>query len=85
MYNGYTKSSVDIDGKKMVFYEKGAGEVTCVFSCGWAFPLPFSDMFEIADILSQHCRCIIFDRFGYTFSEITDSLLFFASQKNRNN
>jgi len=79
VYNGYTKLSVDIDGKKMVCYEKGKGEVTCIFSCGWAVPFPFSDMFEIANILSLHCRCVIFDRFGYGFSEITDGKRDFSS------
>ena len=53
----------------MAYYEKGAGEVTCVFSSGWAVPFPFSDMFEIADALSTKCRCIVFDRFGYGFSD----------------
>jgi len=72
MYNGYKKSSMHIGGKELFFYEKGEGAVTCVFSCGWAVPLPFSDMFELADMLSSHCRCVIFDRFGYGFSELAD-------------
>ena len=53
----------------MAYYEKGMGDVTCVFSCGWAVPLPFSDMLELAELLSGAYRCIIFDRFGYGFSD----------------
>jgi len=64
---------------KMTYYEKGQGDVTCIFSCGWAVPFPLADMFELADILSTQCRCIVFDRFGYGFSESYDGKRSFSA------
>jgi pimeloyl-ACP methyl ester carboxylesterase len=30
-------------------------------------------MFELAEELSSNCRCVIFDRFGYGFSDVSDN------------
>ena len=69
MYNGFIKSNININNATMVCYEKGKGDTTCILSCGWAVPFPFSDMFELADTLSKTYRCVVFDRFGYGFSD----------------
>jgi len=72
LYNGFIKSEITINDKNMTYYEKGQGDITCIFSCGWAVPFPFADMFELADIISTQHRCIILDRFGYGFSDCND-------------
>ena len=53
------------ENKTIYVYEKGNGINNYVFLCGWANPTALSDMYELADEMSQYGKCIIIDRFGY--------------------
>lgn len=68
----FKKEVIEILGNKMCYYEQGSGEITCVFSSGFGTPFPLADMYELANKLSNNCRCIIIDRFGYGNSDIVD-------------
>lgn len=66
----FKREVIEILGNKMCYYEKGKGEINCVFSSGCGTPFPLADMYELANKLSNNCRCIIIDRFGYGNSDI---------------
>lgn len=66
----FKREVIEILGNKMCYYEQGQGEITCVFSSGFGTPFPLADMYELANKLSNNCRCIIIDRFGYGNSDI---------------
>lgn len=70
---GYEVFNCCIDNKIMTGYQKGGGDIAFIFSSGWSVPFPLADMFEIADKLSESNRCVIFDRFGYGFSDFANN------------
>lgn len=63
--NGYKLNKVIYGGKDIYVYEKGTGKNNYIFVSGWANPTSLSDMYELADEMSEYGRCYIIERFGY--------------------
>lgn len=63
--HGYKINKVIYDDKEIYVYEKGIGKNNYIFVSGWANPTSLSDMYELADEMSEYGRCFIIERFGY--------------------
>ncbi|MDI6619542.1 MAG: alpha/beta hydrolase [Clostridiales bacterium] len=61
-----------IDNKKMHLYEGGTGNATVVFAAGWGTVNPFVDFYPLYDKIAEHAKFIVYDKFGYGYSDVTD-------------
>ena len=65
--------SVEVDGKKMSIYTEGSGEQTIIFMSGSGTCSPILDFKSLYSLLSDKYRIVVVEKFGYGFSDITDT------------
>ena len=64
---------VEVDSGKMCVYSEGSGEHTIVFMSGYGTPSPILDFKPLYDKLKNDYRIVVVEKFGYGFSDETDS------------
>ena len=64
---------VEVDGKKMSIYTEGSGEQTIIFMSGSGTCSPILDFKSLYSLLSDKYRIVVVEKFGYGFSDITDT------------
>ena len=64
---------VEVDGKKISIYAEGNGEQTIVFMSGSGTCSPILDFKSLYSLLSEKYRIVVVEKFGYGFSDITDT------------
>ena len=64
---------IEVDGGKMCVYSEGSGEHTIVFMSGYGTPSPILDFKPLYDKLSDDYRIVVVEKFGYGFSDETDT------------
>lgn len=69
----YKEDSILVQNSKISYYEFGTGNEVILMVSGFGTPYPLLDMYNLAQKLSMHYRCIIIDRPGYGKSQITSS------------
>ncbi len=62
----------DVDGRKMHAYADGQGDVTVVFATGWGTANSYVDYYPLYEKLSSQVKFVVYDRFGYGYSDNTD-------------
>ena len=63
---------VEVDGHNMSVYTEGEGEHTVVFLSGWGTESPLYDFKPLWSKLTDDCRIVVIEKFGYGFSDETD-------------
>ena len=61
---------VGVDGHRMCVFTQGEGEHTLVFLSGSGTVSPILDFKSLYSLLSDHCRIVVIERFGYGFSDV---------------
>ena len=61
---------IEVDGHNMSIYTEGEGEHTIVFMSGWGTASPILDFKPLYSRLSDQCRIVVIEKFGYGFSDI---------------
>ena len=64
---------VEVDGKKISIFTEGTGEQTIVFMSGSGTCSPILDFKSLYSLLSEKYRIVVVEKFGYGFSDITDT------------
>ena len=64
---------IEVDGGKMCIFTEGSGEHTIVFMSGYGTPSPILDFKPLYDKLSDDYRIVVVEKFGYGFSDETDT------------
>ncbi|MBO4878310.1 MAG: alpha/beta hydrolase [Ruminococcus sp.] len=64
---------IEVDGGKMCVYTEGSGEHTIVFMSGYGTPSPILDFKPLYSRLSDRYRIAVVEKFGYGFSDETDT------------
>ena len=64
---------IEVDGGKMCIFTEGSGEHTIVFMSGYGTPSPILDFKPLYDKLSNDYRIVVVEKFGYGFSDETDT------------
>lgn len=64
---------VEVDSRKMSIYTEGSGEQTIVFMSGSGTCSPILDFKSLYSLLSDKYRIVVVEKFGYGFSDITDT------------
>lgn len=64
---------IEVDGGKMCVYSEGSGEHTIVFMSGYGTPSPILDFKPLYSKLCDDYRIVVVEKFGYGFSDETDS------------
>lgn len=62
---------VEVNSNNMSVYSEGAGEKTLVFMSGGGTCSPILDFKSLYSLLSDEYRCVVIEKFGYGFSDIT--------------
>jgi pimeloyl-ACP methyl ester carboxylesterase len=62
----------NVGHNKMHLYEGGSGDVTVVFASGWGTVNPYVDFYPLYDGISKYAKFVVYDRFGYGYSDITN-------------
>lgn len=62
---------VNVDGKKMHVFSKGAGAKTIVMMSGHGTPSPVLDFTPLTDKLSMKYKVVVVENFGYGWSDST--------------
>ncbi len=65
--------SVEVDGRFMNIYTEGSGGHTIVLMSGWKVPSPIYDLKPLYTKLSDENRIAVIEKFGYGFSDETDT------------
>lgn len=68
-----TGTPVSVDGKTMYVYSEGAGPHTFVFMSGFGTASPIYDFKPLYSMLSTDYRIAVVEKFGYGFSDESDS------------
>jgi len=63
---------VEIDGSDMCVYSEGKGDHTLVFLSGSGTVSPIYDFKTLYSRLSDDCRIVVIEKFGYGFSDVVD-------------
>lgn len=63
----------EVDSGNMCVYSKGSGGHTIVFMSGYGTPSPILDFKPLYDKLNGDMRIVVVEKFGYGFSDETDS------------
>lgn len=63
---------VEVDGHNMSVYVEGDGEHTLVFLSGGGTCSPILDFRSLYTLLSDDCRIVVVEKFGYGFSDVVD-------------
>ncbi|MBE6083785.1 MAG: alpha/beta hydrolase [Tissierellaceae bacterium] len=61
-----------VGNKKMHLYEGGSGDATVVFAAGWGTVNPYVDFYPLYGNISKFAKFIVYDKFGYGYSDTTD-------------
>lgn len=61
----------EVAGHKMHLYAGGEGDTTVVFASGWGTANPYADFSHLYEGLKSHAKFVVYDRFGYGFSDTT--------------
>ncbi len=71
----YTPSGklYNVNGHNMHLYSGGQGDVTVVLASGWGTANPYADFSPLYDKLAPHVKFAVYDRFGYGYSDTTDT------------
>ena len=64
---------VEVDGKKMNIYTEGSGNKTLVFMAGANTPAVTYDFKPLYSLLNDEYRIAVIEKFGYGYSDDTDS------------
>lgn len=64
---------VEIDGRRMCVFTQGEGEHTLMFLSGSGTVSPILDFKSLYSLLSDRCRIVVIERFGYGFSDVVDT------------
>ena len=64
---------IEVDDGKMCVYTEGSGKHTIVFMSGYGTPSPILDFKPLYDVLSDDFRIVVVEKFGYGFSDETDT------------
>lgn len=64
---------IEVDGGKMCVYTEGSGDHTIVFMSGYGTPSPILDFKPLYSRLSDRYRIAVVEKFGYGFSDETDT------------
>ncbi len=56
---------------KMHLYTGGSGDVTVVFAAGWGTVNPVVDFYPLYEETATYAKYVVYDRFGYGYSELT--------------
>ena len=64
---------VEVNGHRMSLYAGGDGARTLVFLSGGGTSSPILDFRTLCDTLTEHCRVVVVERFGYGFSDVVDT------------
>lgn len=64
---------VEVDSRKMSIYTESSGEQTIVFMSGSGTCSPILDFKSLYSLLSDKYRIVVVEKFGYGFSDITDT------------
>ncbi len=62
---------VELEGKQMHVYAQGEGDITIVMASGHGTENPYVDFYPLHEKLSEQARVVIYDRFGYGWSDQT--------------
>jgi pimeloyl-ACP methyl ester carboxylesterase len=62
----------DIGGRSMHLYEGGQGDQTVVLVSGWGTVNSYVDFYPLYEKLGPHVKFVVYDRFGYGYSDSTD-------------
>ncbi|GAB2559748.1 alpha/beta hydrolase [Gracilibacillus alcaliphilus] len=62
---------VEVEGKQMHVYSQGEGDITIVMASGHGTENPYVDFYPLHEKLSEQARVVIYDRFGYGWSDQT--------------
>ncbi|WP_010271756.1 alpha/beta fold hydrolase [Paenibacillus senegalensis] len=62
---------VEVEGKQMHVYVQGEGDVTIVLASGHGTENPYVDFYPLHEKLSEQAKVVIYDRFGYGWSDKT--------------
>ncbi|MBX0320351.1 MULTISPECIES: alpha/beta fold hydrolase [Shouchella] len=62
---------VELDGQQMHMYKQGEGDITIVLASGHGTENPYVDFYPLHENLSKQARVVIYDRFGYGWSDQT--------------
>ncbi len=63
---------VEVDGHNMSVYTEGEGEHTLVFMAGSAIASPILEYKPLYSLLSNDCKIVVIEKFGYGFSDVID-------------
>jgi pimeloyl-ACP methyl ester carboxylesterase len=63
---------VRVGNNNMHFYTGGAGDYTAVLASGWGTVNPYADFYPLYDGLGKTMKFVVYDRFGYGYSDLTD-------------
>ena len=61
---------VEVDGRCMCVFTQGEGEHSLVFLSGSGTVSPILDFKSLYSLLSDRCRIVVIERFGYGFSDV---------------
>ncbi len=64
---------VEVDGHNMSVYTEGKGERTLVFMSGSGIGLPILEYKPLYSLLSNDYKVVVIEKFGYGFSDVTNS------------
>lgn len=64
---------VDVNGHQMSLYAEGQGDTTLVFMSGGGTCSPILDFRSLYSRLSDSCRIVVVEKFGYGFSDVVDT------------
>ncbi|MEC0124545.1 alpha/beta fold hydrolase [Paenibacillus pabuli] len=62
----------EVSGRNMHLYAAGTGKATVVLASGWGTPNPYVDFSPLYDKLKSQAKIVVYDRFGYGYSDYTD-------------
>ncbi|WP_067843326.1 alpha/beta fold hydrolase [Amphibacillus sediminis] len=62
---------VEVEGQQMHVYAQGEGDMTIVLASGHGTENPYVDFYPLHEKLSEQARVVVYDRFGYGWSDQT--------------
>ncbi|MFS0723709.1 alpha/beta hydrolase [Paenibacillus sp. 1P07SE] len=62
---------VEVEEKQMHVYAQGEGDMTIVLASGHGTENPYVDFYPLHEKLSEQSRVVVYDRFGYGWSDQT--------------
>ena len=62
---------IDVDNNKMHIYGQGEGPPTLLFTCGGGFGFTLGNYYNAFTKLSKKARVVVYDRFGFGWSDST--------------